>query len=193
MGGRDAHALFDRSKPGKASITVRFSKVPGDPLPEFARGREALVIAGSEVPVQAVNLECGAGALRGSLNPALVEAVAGPAAPAGPAQDAPAPVPVPAPAPGPGAGDPPLSPPAPADSDRAAGRLAAFRDAKAALAKAGESIAGARERAARLQREAEAAARELADLEGSLDSLRSARADAGQALLDAVAAEVEEA
>ncbi|MYG04430.1 MAG: hypothetical protein F4173_19755, partial [Acidobacteriia bacterium] len=93
VGGRDAHAMFDRSKPGKASITVRFSKVPGDPLPEFARGREALVIAGSEVPVQAVNLECGAGALRGSLNPALVEAVAGPAAPAGPAQDAPAPVP----------------------------------------------------------------------------------------------------
>ncbi len=191
MGGRDAHALFDRSKPGKASITVRFSKMPGDPLPEFARGREALVIAGSEVPVQAVNLECGAGALRGSLNPALVEAVAGPAAPAGPAQDAP--VPVPAPAPGPGAGDPPLSPPAAADSDRAAARLAAFRDAKAALAKSEESIAGARERAARLQREAEAAARELADLEGSLDSLRSARADAGQALLDAVAAEVEEA
>ena len=198
-GGHPAHCFFDRSGPGLAWVTLRFSMTPGALLPEFARGCEALVIAGAEVPVRQAKLKCGAGALQGSLDPALVEAVAGPVPdPASPGPDA-------VTAPAAGAGDPPPpsdpglplpsdpAPPARAVEDRTAAKLDAFRRAKAALAEAGESIAGARERAARLKREADAAASELAGLESSLKPLRAARADAAQALLDAAAAEVEEA
>lgn len=93
VGGRAAHCFFDRSSPdGPAKVTVRFDMTPRAPLPEFARGREALVIAGTEVPVRAAEIEDGSEALQGSLDPALVDAVAGPVAPPDPlAKPAPAP------------------------------------------------------------------------------------------------------
>ena len=91
VGGRAAHCFFDRSDPdGAAMVTVRFDMTPRAPLPQFARDRTSLEIAGAQVPVRAAELECGAEALQGSLDPSLIEAVAGPAAPPDPPADSPA-------------------------------------------------------------------------------------------------------
>lgn len=100
-GGIPAHCFFDRSDPARAWVTLRFSMEAGAPLPPVAQNRTELVIAGTAVPVRAMTLKCGAGTLQGSLDPALVEAVAGPVS------EAPAPEEKPAPGgPAPSAEDP---------------------------------------------------------------------------------------
>ena len=58
-----------------AGVTVRFDMAPGAPLPEFAAACTELLVVGTAVPVRAVELANGAGALRGLIDPALVGAV----------------------------------------------------------------------------------------------------------------------
>lgn len=77
-GGHPAHCFFDRSGPSLAWITLRFSMQEGAQLPGVAQGVTGLEIDGHPVPVRVAKLKCGAQALQGSIDPALVEAVAGP-------------------------------------------------------------------------------------------------------------------
>ena len=80
LSGIPVRAFFDRSNPGEAWLTIRQDMAPGAQLPPRLRTVTAVAVAGAQVPVRAVQLKCGAGALQGSLDPALVEAVAGPVA-----------------------------------------------------------------------------------------------------------------
>lgn len=75
LGGHPAHCFFDRSGVGLAWITIRASMDSGAPLPAALAGVRTLTVLGRGVPVSAVELKCGAGALRGSVDPELVQAV----------------------------------------------------------------------------------------------------------------------
>lgn len=81
VGGRAAHAIFDRLDRPQARLTVRFDMAPSAPLPAFARDRTKLTVAGTAVPVEVAVLDDGAEALRGPIDLALVETVAGDDAP----------------------------------------------------------------------------------------------------------------
>ena len=73
--GRPVFVFFDRSSPGPAWITVRADMEEGAPLPAALAGVRTLTIHGRSVAVQALQLECEAGALQGSIDPELVDAV----------------------------------------------------------------------------------------------------------------------
>ena len=74
VGGLAALAAFDRPTPDIAYVTVQ---PPAGPLPaEFAAAR-SLVVLDQTVPVSVVRLEDGSEALRGSIDPVLVDAVVG--------------------------------------------------------------------------------------------------------------------
>ena len=93
LGGIPVHAIFDRSNPNRARLTIRSASTPGARLPERLRGVAAIAVAGGQVPVTCIELECGADALRGRLAPELAEAVLDAAAappPPPPAAEAPA-------------------------------------------------------------------------------------------------------
>ena len=75
LGGHPAHCFFDRSGVGLAWITIRASMDSGAPLPAALAGVRTLTVLGRGVPVSAVELKCGAGALRGSVDPELVQAI----------------------------------------------------------------------------------------------------------------------
>lgn len=109
LGGIPVHAFLDRSNPAAAWITIRSSMAERAPLVPRLQSVTAISVAGHAVAVRAVGLQCGASALQGQLDPALVEALAGPPAdpnpnpaPAPPDPDPdPAPQPVPEPVPEP--------------------------------------------------------------------------------------------
>ena len=75
LGGVPAHCFFDRSGVGLAWITIRASMEHGAPLPAALAGVRTLTVLGKSVPVSVVKLDCGAEALRGSVDPELVQAV----------------------------------------------------------------------------------------------------------------------
>ena len=80
LGGIPVHAIFDWSNPNRTQLTIRHDMTPGAGLPVRLHGVDSVMVAGREVPVRYVELECGAGALQGRLDPALAEAAVGPAA-----------------------------------------------------------------------------------------------------------------
>ena len=75
LGGVPAHCFFDRSGVGLAWITIRASMEHGAPLPAALAGVRTLTVLGKSVPVSVVKLDCGAQALRGSVDPELIQAV----------------------------------------------------------------------------------------------------------------------
>lgn len=190
VGGVAAHCFFERSGPdGAARVAVRFDMSPRAPLPQFARDRAHLEIAGAQVPVRAVELECGAEALQGSLDPALVEAVAGPAAPPDPSGDLPV--------------DPPAAPEPPASKIPEAGasgapqpeapvanpvlaKARAWQDASSRATAGAEQIRVQRRLARSLRQQAAEAEEDLAELESGQPALQQAAACLRQELRDAL-------
>ena len=75
LGGHPAHCFFDRSGPHFAYLTLRADMEHGAPLPAALAGVRTLTVLGKSVPVSVVKLDCGAEALRGSVDPELVQAV----------------------------------------------------------------------------------------------------------------------
>ena len=88
LGGIPVHAIFDRTNPGRARLTIRSASTPSARLPERLRSVSAITVAGASVAVGCVELEDGADALCGRLDPALADLAVGLAAT--PASDAPA-------------------------------------------------------------------------------------------------------
>ena len=91
LGGIPVHAIFDRTNPGRARLTIRSASTPSARLPERLRNVSAITVAGASVAVGCVELEGGADALCGRLDPALADLAVGLAAtPASDAEAAPA-------------------------------------------------------------------------------------------------------
>lgn len=108
VGGRPARVTFDRTHPQLAWITVVFGP-DGTPLPLFAKHVTDLAVEGADVPVTAGADDHGTGALLGSIDPALVDAVLADASPIGEASP-PAAQEAPAANGGPGPEQPPAAP-----------------------------------------------------------------------------------
>lgn len=196
LGGIPVHVFLDRSR-DPARITIRSSMADAAPLAPRLQSVTAISVAGTSVPVRVAPLKCGATALQGRLDPALVEALAGPLPesagqpgldPAGGSPPNPNQEPAPRPeAPAPGG----TAPPAPgADPGSPEALLAQYRSAKARLADAAPQSRAARERIAAAERELEAARGELAGIESGASAARTEAADLGARLREAVEREI---
>ena len=190
LGGIPVHVFLDRSR-DPAWITIRSSMAEAAPLVPRLQSVTAISVAGTSVPVRVAPLKCGATALQGQLDPALVEALAGPLPESAgqPGLDPAAPPPNPEPAPRPEAPAP--APPAPgADPDSPEALLAQYRSAKARLADSAPQSRAARERIAAAERELKAAQEKLADIESGASAARTEAADLGARLREAVEREI---
>ena len=74
------HAIFDRTNPDQARLTIRRDMTPGARLPERLHGVSAVAVAGKGVAVSRIELTDGADALNGSVKHEIVDRFLGPAA-----------------------------------------------------------------------------------------------------------------
>ena len=126
LGGIPVHVFLDRSDP--AWITIRSSMAEGAPLVPRLQAVAEISVNGAAVTVRPVTLPGGAGALRGRIDPALVEALTGPL---------PDPAPEPRPEPGPAA---PAGEPGPDPLVDLSRQLSAARAEARAHAERGERL-----------------------------------------------------
>ena len=183
-GGHAAEAVFDRPTPDTALITIGFGTPPGSPLPPELAHVRSLSVLGQEVPVSAVRAEDGTAALRGGIDPVLVDAVldAAPFAPEPPpagrpdrARD---------PGPGPAPADPP--PPPPAAVDPLDAKIAALQAAKGVLAEGRKKLVAMQRLERGLRQQLEDATEDRTEAESALERLQAAAADARRQLIDAI-------
>lgn len=175
LGDIPADVVFDRPTPDMALVTVRPVGAPGDRLPAECAAVTSLVILDQTVPVSVVRIEDESEALRGSVDPVLLDAFlaaaptdAGPGTDPEQAQDA-------GPAP---------SAPAPA-ADPLVAKCREFERAHAAELKAREEVVGRRRIVKRLSAELEDANEDLAESEQTLLAREAETLEARRQVLDA--------
>lgn len=162
LGGRELACEFDRSAGTFAFVTLRAAE--GGRLPPAVAGVRTLTVLGNTVPVSTIQLENGSDALRGSIDPGLVQAVLQ-AAPEAEAPEAEAAAPEGAPAgPAPGA-----APAAPAALTGVGALIAKLRELEPVEAE----IRTATKRVLRLERSERNLAEELEEVRGDLKEART--------------------